>query len=255
MKDWLFRIQFDVDAAVNSFFVTLTYNEDNLPDKVSLADVQKFFKRLRKRCEPKKIGGHLNSRYVPLSYFLCSEYGALRNRPHYHAIIMNVVPLVGTPQENIESAWSNGFVYIGSVTSASCRYVLKYIQKDSELPVDKLKSLFYVMSKGIGKSFLTISNGHNKINLGSRHSTTININGFEHVMPRYFQTKIYGENRRAVFDESRRLFENNSGIASMSEVQFEEYKSEERDIALSRIDNIQRRRRLSLMGVRSVGKI
>lgn len=249
MKDWLFRLQFDVDAAVNCFFVTLTYNDENLPKYVSKEDVQKFFKRLRKRCvAPSDI-------HPSIEYFIVSEYGSLRDRPHYHAVILNVVPLDGTPQECIENAWHLGFVYLGSVTTASLRYVLKYIQKDAELPVDKFQSLFYLMSKGIGKTFLTIANGQNVGNLSGRLSTSIGIDGIEYVMPRYFQTKIYGDRRRSVFDRAKRIYDDSRGLSDMSQEQLEEYLRQEREESLSYISQLQRRRRLNELGIRTPGKI
>ena len=249
MKDWLFRLQFDVDASVNCFFVTLTYNDDNLPQYVSKEDVQKFFKRLRKRCvKPDSI--HPN-----IEYFIVSEYGSLRNRPHYHAVVMNVVPLEGTPQDAIDKSWQNGFVYIGTVTPASLRYVLKYIQKDADLPVDKFQSLFYLMSKGIGRTFLTISNGQNVSNLSRRLSTSISLDGVEHVMPRYFQTKIYGERRRFVFDRAKRIYDDSRGLSDMSQVELEESFHQEREKSLSYISQLQRRERLARLGIRSAGKI
>lgn len=254
MQDWLFRLQFDVDSSVNSFFVTLTYNDDNLPDKVKLDDVQKFFKRLRKRCEPKKIGNMPNSRYIALEYFLTSEYGSLRNRPHYHAIILNVLPLSGTPQEAIEAAWSHGFVYIGTVTSSSCRYVLKYIQKDAELPANLYQSIFYVMSKGIGKTFLTISNGHNKVNIYNRRSLSVGLNGYERLLPRYYQEKIFGDERRLVSDNSRDDFFRSIGAEDIYGERYQSYQSEKRSSALAYIDDLQRRERLAKLGVRSAGK-
>ena len=255
LSDWLFRLQFDVDASVNSFFVTLTYNDDNLPDKVKLNDVQKFFKRLRKKCEPKKVGDIPNKRYVALKYFLTSEYGSLRNRPHYHAIVLNVIPLSGTPQEAIEAAWPHGFVYIGTVTSSSCRYVLKYIQKDADLPANLYQSLFYVMSKGIGKTFLTISNEHNSNNIRDRLCLAVDINGYCRQLPRYYQEKIFGGERRLVSDNARTAFLSSHGIDPTQPEQYQEYKHEKRQDALSFISQLQRRERLGKLGIRNAGKL
>lgn len=63
-----------------SYFVTLTYsnltlprNENGVPT-LSKSDLQKFFKRLRKR--------------ISFKYFAVGEYGEDKGRPHYHAIIM-----------------------------------------------------------------------------------------------------------------------------------------------------------------------
>jgi hypothetical protein len=59
-------------------FITLTYDEENLPDDHSLNHdhFQRFLKRLRHAIKPKKI-----------RFFMCGEYGDDSWRPHYHAII------------------------------------------------------------------------------------------------------------------------------------------------------------------------
>ena len=58
----------------SSSFVTLTYNDDSLPDNSSLRkrDLQLFFKRLRKAVLP-----------VRIRYFACGEYGDNSHRPQH----------------------------------------------------------------------------------------------------------------------------------------------------------------------------
>lgn len=59
-----------------TYFVTLTYNDDNLPNQLVSNDVSKFFKYLRFLIKPYK-----------LRYLCAGEYGSKTERPHYHAII------------------------------------------------------------------------------------------------------------------------------------------------------------------------
>ena len=68
------------DCAV---FVTLTYDDEHLPENASLvvSDLQKYIKRVRKECD--KIGKRIR-------YFACGEYGDRYGRPHYHAIIFGL---------------------------------------------------------------------------------------------------------------------------------------------------------------------
>ena len=63
-------------------FITLTYNNNNLPKYKSLVkkELQDFFKRLRK-----KYGEGIR-------YYACGEYGPKGKRPHYHAIIFGWKP-------------------------------------------------------------------------------------------------------------------------------------------------------------------
>ncbi len=111
-------------------FITLTYNDANLPWCRSICkdSVQKFWKRLRKRID------------VPIRYFMCGEYGASLSRPHYHACVFGYdfpdkdlwnirdgVKLFRSPL--LESLWPKGFSTIGEVTFESAAYVARYIMK------------------------------------------------------------------------------------------------------------------------------
>lgn len=137
---WKGRLLLEAGEHRSSFFVTLTYSEENLPlDKsVSIPELQNFFKRLR----------HYNPG-VDLRYFAVGEYGERLGRPHYHVLLFGDVG-VGT----IEKAWGLGFVHIGLVTEASIGYTLGYITKNStKSPVEGRKPEFARMSKNpaIGK--------------------------------------------------------------------------------------------------------
>lgn len=130
------------------FFYTLTYNDDNLPllnffgKEVACFDkpqVQKFIKRLRKE---------LDADGYQLKYFISSEYGEKKGRPHYHAIFFvsseysyRIDPVFF--RELITKHWHFGFNKpgrdYGVVTSADpLSYVAKYTAKDmffiSKLP-------------------------------------------------------------------------------------------------------------------------
>lgn len=124
-------------------FITLTYNDENLPDTGSLdkRHLQLFFKRLRRRIEPTKI-----------RYYACGEYGDKLNRPHYHACIFgydfpdkemveyskrnnsSYKPKSGpdnsvynSPQ--LDKTWKKGFTTLGQVTFESAGYVARYVAK------------------------------------------------------------------------------------------------------------------------------
>ena len=112
-------------------FITLTYNNDNLPPGGSLDKkaFPLFMKRLRKRLSPRKI-----------MYFSCGEYGADFGRPHYHAcifgydfpdkklwLIKNNVRLFRSAE--LESLWKLGHSSVGDVTFESAAYVARYIVK------------------------------------------------------------------------------------------------------------------------------
>ena len=112
-------------------FVTLTFNDANLPEDGSLDILvfQKFMKRLRKRISPIKI-----------RFYACGEYGQDFGRPHYHACIFGYSFPDKKPWKEsngemlyrsdlLEKAWPFGFSSVGTVTFSSAAYVARYIVK------------------------------------------------------------------------------------------------------------------------------
>lgn len=112
-------------------FVTLTYNDECIPEGGSLrpSDLSRFFKRFRKSIHPLKI-----------RYFGVGEYGDKSQRPHYH------VALFGYPQcdhgvtrghrdyccptcERVQRDWSLGDVYSGGLEEQSAAYIAGYVTK------------------------------------------------------------------------------------------------------------------------------
>lgn len=130
-RQWAVRCMHEAQCHENNCFITLTYNQDNLPSDCSLnyRHFQLFMKRLRKRFNSK------------ISFYMCGEYGENFNRPHFHACLfgINFPDLVligkspaGSPiyQSNIlGSLWTAGFSSVGTVTFESAAYVARYIMK------------------------------------------------------------------------------------------------------------------------------
>lgn len=139
-------------------FVTLTYDDEHLPkDGVNRRDVQLFLKRLRKTLacrypyfSDKKKCLDNNRPFYSLRYLGCSEYGK-KGRAHYHLELFNV-PYVTNyiSWKLIESCWQNGFVYVTPCNSGSCRYITKYMTKDTNVP-DGQNNCFFMCSRGRGE--------------------------------------------------------------------------------------------------------
>lgn len=137
---WATRCYLEAQKWPINAFLTLTYNNDNLPTKRTLlkADLQNFWKRLRKTLEPEQI-----------RYMACGEYGPKTLRPHYHAIVFNYWPKDAKPlkknitgdflytSKTLEHIWGKGFVIIGHVDYESVAYVARYVQKKA-FGVEKL---------------------------------------------------------------------------------------------------------------------
>lgn len=107
-----------------TIFLTLTYNDENLPKNLSLnPDTTKLFiDRLRKKLLPKKI-----------RFYLVGEYGDETHRPHYHLIIFGLGHWAGTL---IDQTWINtetkeplGFHQIGDFNEKTAQYTCGYVVK------------------------------------------------------------------------------------------------------------------------------
>jgi len=111
-----------------SCFVTLTYDQEHLPESGSLnyAHFQRFMRYLR--------------RIHPVRFFMCGEYGSLRGRPHYHALLFGYdfpdkriwkgkqgAELYRSPI--LERLWPYGHSSIGELTYESAAYVARYCLK------------------------------------------------------------------------------------------------------------------------------
>lgn len=143
---WATRGYYELLNWEQSWFVTFTYNDKNLPKNRSLSkkDFQKFIKKL------KKAFG--SSKENPIRQIYCGEYGETTKRPHYHAILfnLNLDDLVEKrmsdqgylcyTSKTITDLWSNGDVEISEATPATIAYLFKYILK-KKTRKEKLKPL------------------------------------------------------------------------------------------------------------------
>ncbi len=191
LSAWLFRLDKELEVAKNPLFITLTYDNTNLPltknGLVTLrkSDVQNFFKRFRKEyC--KKIGNGTSG----LRYYLCGEYGSKFGRPHYHMILLNCLH-----PDIIHKNWQNGHVLTLPLKSGGTYYVLKYLaKKDSKLKEGQQK-LFSLVSGGFGKNYLTdaIKQYHN----ASIENSHLTMRGGQKVpIPKYYKDHIYNDEMR-----------------------------------------------------------
>lgn len=130
-REWSMRILHEQQQHLASWFLTLTYSDENLPDYGSLypEHLRRFFKTLRKILPEKS-----------LSYYACGEYGERTKRPHYHAVLFgpdfldkyrnnsdNSNPTWCSP--TLGNHWPYGLHEFSTVTPASASYVAGYVRK------------------------------------------------------------------------------------------------------------------------------
>lgn len=130
-KEWAARIVHESQMHQANSFVTLTYDDKNLPYDGSLnkAHFQKFMKRLRRRNEGQRI-----------RYFHCGEYGQKLSRPHYHACLFGIdfadrIPystsndVITWTSEELTEIWGMGFTTCGELNYQTAAYTSRYILK------------------------------------------------------------------------------------------------------------------------------
>ena len=183
----------EAEVSTSALFITLTYDDENIKltknkfMTLNKQDIQLFMKRLRKHNKQKLV------------YYAAGEYGSKTQRPHYHIIIFNA------EAETIQKAWTIGNIHFGQVTEASVGYSLKYITKGVTVPKharDDREPEFQLMSKGIGKNYLTpqMEKWHKK-DLTNRFYINLK-DGKKIAMPRYYKDKLYTKLQKQIIGKS-----------------------------------------------------
>lgn len=183
-REWAMRCMHEMGYHEKNVFVTLTYNDENIPanNEANKKEFTDFLKRIR------KAGNKIR-------YYACGEYGEKTDRPHYHAIIFGL----GTEDKDlIEKKWGKGFCKVGTVTYDSCRYVAEYIfKKMYGNDFVERRQPWKLQSQGLGKKFVLENKNQLITNLSLR------IRGKEVALPRYYKEKLGLGN--GVLDEKMRL--------------------------------------------------
>lgn len=128
--EWATRCGHEISCHESSCFLTLTYDEDNLPSFLIVKDeFQRFLKRLRKHIKKK------------VKYIVSHEYGSKTGRPHHHVIIFGWEPsgqefLFDAPSGEplytsfeLSKLWPYGFHSIGSANERTAYYIASYSLK------------------------------------------------------------------------------------------------------------------------------
>jgi len=185
---WAVRCTHEAKMHKHNSFLTLTYDNENIPWDMSVhvREVQLFMKRLRKR---------LGNTHKKIKYFLCGEYGELNRRPHYHVLLFGYdypdkkfFKTSGKGKDKnplyisdlLQKDWGKGHCFIGDVTFNSAAYVARYVvkkvvgkdlhkakpQKFDGYSVDLTPYQYFDANTGqvfdISPEFVTMSNGIGK---------------------------------------------------------------------------------------------
>lgn len=220
---WSLRLIYELSTADSASFLTLTYNDDNLPKDNGLHkdELQKYFKRLRINMQRKY------REFEPkIRFYACGEYGEKEKiymspgaskphgRPHYHAIVFGLDNYNDEHRKIAAESWNKCDLWLfdknrgrnsamQEVTPDDIQYVTGYVQKKlsgemaRELYGESLPP-FSTCSQGLGLEFAKL---HKERLLNNGFTV---FKGHKVSIPRYFCEK---------FDVKRSdLIKNNSPI-------------------------------------------
>jgi len=196
-QEWTYRLREEERQCKDSYFVTLTYDNDHLPIKEYFEedtgavfydavndkrDLQLFNKRVRKRLD--KLG-------VKCRYYLISEYGPNTQRPHYHGIYWMDTPLAdGDFDSIVRDSWSSPNIEVAPVTDSRIKYVTEYCLTRQDIP-DHLDPNFRLMSRnpGIGAAYVQRMTKWHLADESRFYAPDYDGNRCN--LPRYYRDKIY----------------------------------------------------------------
>ncbi len=192
-EQWTIRLTEELKVSKSAFFITLTYEDENLPINDGVAtldkkDVQDFMKRLR------------HTQNEKIRYYISGEYGPNTWRPHYHGIIFNLIGSKSVVENKLFEAWKKGFISIGNVTKGRIRYVSGYIVNKQEF-VDfealGLQAPFALMSRrpGIGADYI---DKMKKWHQATDERFYYPENSQKKTLPRFYRDKIYTDVQKSV---------------------------------------------------------
>lgn len=216
--EWIFRLTQEMKGSP-AYFVTLTYNEENLPTNspdlsldpvatVRKKDIQQFHAKLRAIFQR---GGYYDDTLVKagwkkdpswikvpecrFTYYVTAEYGPQGLRPHYHGIYFHLPEDEDLVFDLVNHAWNKGFITCEIGKSEACAaYTTKYLINTSFVsPPEGADPVFSLMSKRLGVHYLdseAIVDFHRSA--PAQHSFCTS-QGHKTVMPRYYRNKIYDD--------------------------------------------------------------
>lgn len=206
-----------------TLYFTLTYSNANI--KFTRKELQNDYRAFLKQI--KRITG-----YKP-RYYICSEYGTLHNRVHFHGLLFgfpigySLIQL----QNLLAKCWHRGFVNVSYASGKSLNYVSKYVTKDMEKSGKYGVQTITACSKRPALGLLGISLCLSSY-LDSNSTYCLRFDGYRYPVPRYIASKILSEDTinlkksRAVLDGILKERENSPARARSVYQQYNKKLSE-----------------------------
>ena len=192
-NDWTYRLQREQAGSSYSFFLTLTYDEQNIP--IRIVDNKPYFVFDKKHVQDylKRVRYYISelNEDIVCRYYCVSEYGKKTQRPHYHMQFFvrndNLLAYYKQVTKVLEANWKYGYFQRKPTNQANIHYVTKYCIKS----LDELDPLC------IDKTFILCSK---RPYLGEYAEQTLEkqhyeypvvfVNGTRQAMPRIYRKKL-----------------------------------------------------------------
>lgn len=164
-NEWANRLILDAAFSPKSIWITLSYNDDGLPEKkeVNRREVQLFLKRFRDRLRRSK-----DYAKTKIRYYYAAEYGGKgTHRPHYHMYISGIslnrskwklyysqvdqLNFYTWMEKALLKSWAKGDIYVDQAVPQKLKYTCKHIAKaikEIEEREDGRAKMFHDMSRG-----------------------------------------------------------------------------------------------------------
>lgn len=176
-KQWATRMLLENEYSSQSYFVTLTYDDEHVPVHEYLCEEDGEFKKSLSLCKRdlqlfnKRLRRHYGA---GVRFYACGEYGGSTFRPHYHSIYFNL-PISDLQffkrspdgkfnyyvSPKVAELWGKGHVLITDVCFETCAYVARYVTKKqkgvnrTDYDLFNIEPVFSLMSRkpGIGRQW------------------------------------------------------------------------------------------------------
>lgn len=192
-RDWVFRLSEEYRHCSSSYFIGLSYDDENLPlnrfgiGVLNPDHLQLYMKRLRKHFKNDKR----------IRFFAVGEYGSKTLRPHYHLLLFNIPPC--DAYKEFPKLWPYGHTEIGYVCDQSINYVCKYVLAGAAIPdvIEDFKAYevplpFMRCSRRPAIGFCYLSESNVRYHRDRFSLMTVQ-NGYYTCLPRYYRPKIFDQ--------------------------------------------------------------
>lgn len=211
-REWSIRCYHESLLYSHNWFLTLTYDNENLDKKCGIYDDElgKIVAYSLNKVEFTKFMKRFRKHYGKgIRFFHAGEYGDISGRPHHHVGVFNmnfkdleVYNVEGDVKlytsEKLNKIWRNGYCVIGELTIKSAAYIARYIMKkmfgkDADEYYDGIEKEYSSCSRNLGKEY------YNKYGENFRRLDTITINGKKMPVPRAYD-KWFEEMDKELFE-------------------------------------------------------